>query len=103
MGLTEWTVGLGVFQILMVILLIGIGGEFKQSAVDTGTATLLSDTIKNQTLDDFNLITVVGDFVGIVENFFFAVGGLPWWVDFLMFMPLFILIVIVFMYARGVS
>jgi len=103
MGLTEWTVGLGVFQILIVILLVGVGSEFKQSAVDLGTATLISDSIKNATVSEFNLITVVGDFVGIVENFFFAIDGLPFWVDFIMFLPSLILLIIIFMYVRGVS
>jgi len=103
MGLTEWAVGLVTFQILIVVFLVGIGAEFKQSAIDAGDADLISESIRNQTTEDFNALTAIGDFVGILENFYFAVSGLPLWANILTAMPILILTIIIFMYARGVS
>lgn len=102
MSLINWTIGVSVFNILVIILLVGIGDYYSSDVAIGGTD-----------LDDYNLSAVTdlqasgssvtaSDF-SMIDKLFFSLSGLPFYISFLLSIPTLIYVVIVILYIRGVN
>lgn len=94
MSLIKWAVGFLAFQILVVVLLIGIADAFS-------TATYDDNGINDYSQNSSAVVDV--DELGLLGRFTYSVSNIPFPFNVLTFIPTIISVVIGLAYVRGVN
>lgn len=94
MSLVKWAVGLIVFQMLIVVFLIGIAPMYAEATYDSSDIST-GDINSSQTFDNSDL--------GILESFTYTVSSFSWYVDFILLIPSIVSGILVLLYIRGVN
>lgn len=95
MSLAKWAVGLLAFQIIIVILLIGIAPIFSDNVEYD------SDSVSASGINSSSAVSYSD--MGLFDKFTFSVGGLPFPMNYAVFFPTIIGVVLGIMWIRGVS
>lgn len=93
MGITEWTVGILVFNIIVVILLIG-------------TSDLIISNYNTDIIEDSNMTstdTIDANDLNFIEKFFWSIAGLPFYISLILSIPNIIFAIVILNWIRGVN
>ena len=103
MTLTNWTVGVTVYNILIIIFLIGISSFYTASDINADEFTPENANISmGASLDDAGVTPDVSQ-LSIFDKFAYTITGMPWWVNILLLLPNIIYGIIIINWVRGVA
>lgn len=103
MSLIKWSVGLIVFQILILILLTGVGDYYQDDVTIESNVHALNESV-SEDAGFFGTIWNVGSgMMSVFTSITYSVANMPWWANTLMLLPGLIGVILILAFIRGVN
>ena len=103
MSLTNWTVGVTAYNILIIIFLISISSFYTASDIDASEFSPDNVNVSmGAAIGDSGVAPDISQ-LSIFDKFAYTVTGMPWYVNVLLLLPNIIYGIIIINWVRGVA